>query len=273
MTSQSGPDYLSKRDDLRKRDETIKVKSIHRYPVKGLSGEDLAKVTCDVGQPLPFDRVYAIENGPTRFNPKDPKHLSKINFLALMKQERLALLKTEFDEETQTLTIFREGRQVAKGNLSTIIGRNMIEQFIAAFMREELKGPPKIVSAPNHHFADCPEPLVHIITTGSTKALGHILNDKIDARRFRANIVLETQTPWEEKNWLGKVLQMGDVKIKIIDETTRCAAINVDLETGKRGRSIAAILTQHFNNENFGLYGKIIEGGRLSLNQPVSICT
>lgn len=266
MTSHSGA------DDLKNKHETIKVKSLHRYPVKGLSGETLEQVTCETGCPFPFDRAYAIENGPSRFNAKEPKHLPKINFLALMKHERLALLNSEFDEETQTLTIFREGRQVAKGKLSTSIGRNMIEQFIAAFMREELKGPPKIVSAPNHHFADCPEPLVHIITTGSTIALGHILNDTIDPKRFRANIIIETQTPWIERQWVGKILQIGDVKIEVIDETARCAAINVDLETGKRGRSIAAILTQHFNNENFGVYGKIIAEGQLSPNDTVRIC-
>ena len=152
MTSQSGS------DDQNKKNDTIKVKSLHRYPVKGLSAENLEKVTCVKGSPFPFDRAYAIENGPSRFNAKDPKHLPKINFLALMKHERLALLDSKFDEESETLTIFREGRQVAKGNLSTSIGRNMIEQFIAAFMKEELKGPPKIVSAPNHHFADCPAP-------------------------------------------------------------------------------------------------------------------
>ena len=130
MTSHSGA------DDQNKKDNTIKVKSLHRYPVRGLSAENLEKVSCDAGQPFPFDRAYAIENGPSRFNAKDPKYLPKINFLALMKHERLALLNSEFDEETETLTIFREGRQVAKGNLSTSIGRNMIEQFISKYQNE-----------------------------------------------------------------------------------------------------------------------------------------
>lgn len=265
MTSQSGDDGQNKHR------EQISVHSLHRYPVKGLSAENLDTVSVEANQCFPFDRAYAIENGPSRFNAKEPKFLPKINFLALMKHERLARLDTSFEAETETLTIFREGRQVAKGNLSTSIGRNMIEQFIAAFMREELKGPPKLQSAPNHHFADCPDPLVHIITTASAKALEVILNDKVDLKRFRANIVLETTTPWTEKQWVNKVIKIGDVEIEIIDETGRCAAINVDLATGKRGRSIPATLTQHFNNENFGIYGKIIKGGQLSLKDAAQI--
>ncbi|MBO6548218.1 MAG: MOSC domain-containing protein [Rhizobiales bacterium] len=265
MTSQSGDDGNNINQ------EQISVHSLHRYPVKGLSAEDLDTVTVETGQCFPYDRAYAIENGPSRFNAKDPKFLPKINFLALMKHERLARLDTKFEAETETLTIFREGRQVAKGNLSTSIGRNMIEQFIAAFMKEELKGPPKLQSAPNHHFADCPEPLVHIITTASAKALEVILNDKVDLKRFRSNIVLETTTPWMEKQWVGKIIKIGEVEIEIIDETSRCAAINVDLETGQRGRSIPATLTQHFNNENFGVYGKIIKGGELKVNDTALI--
>jgi len=269
MTSQSGDDGQNNKS------EHMSVHSLYRYPVKGLSAQDLKTITVEANQCFPFDRAYAIENGPSRFNAKEPKFLPKINFLALMKHERLARLDTEFEAETETLTIFREGRQVAKGNLSTSIGRNMIEQFIAAFMREELKGPPKLLSSSNHtanhHFADCPDPLVHIITTASAKALEVILNEKVDLKRFRSNIVLETTAPWLEKQWLGKIIKIGDVEIQIIDETSRCAAINVDLETGKRGRSIPATLTQHFSNENFGIYGKILNGGQLTIKDNVII--
>ena len=44
------------------------------------------------GETLPFDRAYAIENGPGRFDPAAPRHLPKINFLMLMRDERLATL-------------------------------------------------------------------------------------------------------------------------------------------------------------------------------------
>ena len=42
---------------------------------------------------MPFDRAYAIENGPGRFDPEHPAHLPKINFLMLMRNERLATLR------------------------------------------------------------------------------------------------------------------------------------------------------------------------------------
>ena len=47
-----------------------------------------------------------------RFDPEAPKHLPKVAFLMLMRDERLATLSAEFDEETTTLTLRRDGKQV-----------------------------------------------------------------------------------------------------------------------------------------------------------------
>ena len=68
------------------------IVSIYRYPVKGLSPEPLASVRVAAGETLPFDRAWAIENGPSKFDPAAPRHLPKIAFLMLMRNERLAAL-------------------------------------------------------------------------------------------------------------------------------------------------------------------------------------
>ena len=48
------------------------IESLYRYPVKGLSPEPLPSVTLEAGQTLPADRRYAIENGPSGFDPAQP---------------------------------------------------------------------------------------------------------------------------------------------------------------------------------------------------------
>ena len=108
------------------------VRGLYRYPIKGLSPEPLDRMPLVAGGTAPFDRAYAIENGPGRFDPEHPAHLPKINFLMLMRNERLATLATHFDDATQTLAVFRAGKQVARGDLTTPLGRKMIEQFFAA---------------------------------------------------------------------------------------------------------------------------------------------
>ena len=49
-----------------------KIQSIYRYPVKGLTPEPLARTLLTPGQTVPGDRLYAIENGPSGFDPAAP---------------------------------------------------------------------------------------------------------------------------------------------------------------------------------------------------------
>ena len=71
-----------------------RIDAIYRYPVKGLSPQRLAQVTLSAGENLPADRLYAIENGPSGFDPARPAYFPKQRFLMLMRNERLAALHT-----------------------------------------------------------------------------------------------------------------------------------------------------------------------------------
>src|ERR1700731_4911546 len=120
------------------------ITSLYRYPVKGLSPEPLPAVALEPGQTLPADRRYAIENGPSGFDPSQPSWLHKSFYLMLMRNERLAGLRTHYEDESHVLTI-RKGGNVVQGDLETAEGRAAIETFFKADFAGELKGPPKIL--------------------------------------------------------------------------------------------------------------------------------
>ena len=82
-----------------------KIHSIYRYPIKGLSPEPLPHIALTPGETIPGDRLYAIENGPSGFDPAAPAYLPKTHFLMLMRNERLASLRTTFDQVSHVLTI------------------------------------------------------------------------------------------------------------------------------------------------------------------------
>src|SRR5580704_10637275 len=109
--------------------EAAKIQAIYRYPVKGLSPETLRRATLAAGATLPGDRSFAIENGPTDFDPAQPRYQPKTRYLMLMRNERLAALRTRFDAGTRTLEIVHDGREAARGDLDTAAGRATIEQF------------------------------------------------------------------------------------------------------------------------------------------------
>ncbi|TMK05561.1 MAG: MOSC domain-containing protein, partial [Alphaproteobacteria bacterium] len=80
------------------------IASLYRYPVKGLSPEPLPRVVLRAGETLPADRRYAIENGPSGFDPASPVWMPKSHFLMLMRDERLAGLRSHFEDNSNLLT-------------------------------------------------------------------------------------------------------------------------------------------------------------------------
>src|SRR6476620_12635627 len=106
--------------------EDPKIQAIYRYPVKGLSPEGLTSTRLASYETLPADRLYAIENGPSGFDPAAPRYQPKQRYLMLMRNERLARLRTRFYDTSHKLTIEMEGREAARGDLRTSEGRAAI---------------------------------------------------------------------------------------------------------------------------------------------------
>ena len=107
----------------------MRIASLYRYPVKGLSPERLDRADLTAGGYFPGDRLFAIENGPSGFDPASPTHQPKIKFLMLMRDDELARLRTRYDDATGTLVIEDGGREAARGDLLTEAGRGTIETF------------------------------------------------------------------------------------------------------------------------------------------------
>jgi uncharacterized protein YcbX len=249
------------------------VAALYRYPVKGLTPEPMQSVILRPGETIPFDRAWAIENGPGRFDATAPRHLPKINFLMLMRDERLATLRSAFDDATQTLTVLRDGKQVARGQLTTPLGRQLIEQFIAAYMKAELRGPPKIVHAEGHSFSDVAAKCVHIVNLASVRELERVLGRPVDPLRFRANLHLEGLEPWAEFGWMHKEITVGPARLTVFARTQRCEATNVDPATGARDMAIPAHLMRTWGHQDFGIYAKVVTGGEISPGAQVAAAT
>lgn len=245
------------------------VHALYRYPVKGMSPEPLERVQLTAGECFPADRKYAIENGPGRFDPLAPRYLPKINFLMLMRNERLATLETRLDAETETLVIKRDGAEVARGQLSTPLGRKMIEQFLSSYFSRELRGPPRIVSAEGHSFSDVPLKCIHIVNLKSLRDLERTSGRSLDPLRFRANVYIDGPPAWAEFGWVGSRLDIAGVRLKVVDVTERCDATNVDPASATRDTDVPALLRRHFSHSDFGVYATVETSGEMTVGAQI----
>ncbi len=250
---------------------TGRIEALYRYPVKGLTPEPLESVELTPMQTLPFDRAYAIENGPGPFDPEHPSHLAKIHFVMLMRNEELATLRSGFDETTQTLVISKSGHEIARGDLRTEAGRAAIEDAIVQLVTTGLRGRPRIVASPDFSFSDVPDKCIHIVNRQSLNALEGMLEAPVDARRFRPNLVLDGLDAWSELDLVGKKLRSNGTTLEIFKRTERCAATNVDPETGARDMKIPSFLSKTLGHTDFGVYARALDGGRIHVGDALEV--
>ena len=254
--------------------QDAKVHAIYRYPVKGLSPEPLVRTRLAVGATVPGDRLYAIENGPSGFDSAAPSYKHKIHYLMLMKNERLARLRTRYEDASRTLAIDSEGHEAARGDLGSPEGRAAIERFFAAYCADELRGPPKLLHAPGHSFSDVARKVVSIINLASVAAVEAAIGAPVDPLRFRANLYVTGWPAWHEFDLLGAEIAIGAAaQLKIVKRIVRCAATNVDPVTGIRDLAIPETLLRTFGHADCGVYGEVVTRGDISVGDAITQMT
>jgi len=253
------------------RTTPARIASLYRYPVKGLSPEPLKSVTLGIGQTLPADRRYAIENGPSGFDPADPKWRVKAHFLMLMRDEWLAALHSHFDDASAVLTIRRNGAIAAQGDLETAEGRAAIERFFTDNFAGLIKGPPKVLFSEGHSFSDLARKVVSIINLGSLQAIENIVGEPVHPLRFRANLYVSGWPAWHEFDLLDQTLAIGGTRLKVVKRITRCAAVNVDPDTAARDLGIPQALTQRLGHNECGVYAEVIAGGAIAVGDAITV--
>lgn len=245
----------------------MRVSSLYRYPVKGLSPEPLGTVSLNEGQYFPGDRLFAIENGPSGFDPAAPEHQPKIKYLVLMRNESLAQLKTRYDDESHSLVIRHEGEEKLRADVTTADGRAAITRFFQGYMPQELRGEPRLLAAPGgYRFTDSRSGFVSIINLASVADLAQRIGAAVDPLRFRGNVMVEGLAPWAEFELAPgqEIASSSGLRLQVIKRIERCAATNVDPRTGFRDLQIPKALMTAYGHFDCGIYCRVTASGSLS---------
>ena len=189
----------------------------------------------------------------------------------LMRNERLAALRTDYDEASHTLTIHWEGREAARGDLRTEEGRLAIEAFFRRFMPTELRGPPKVL------FGDGPQ----LLRCGEEGGLHH--QPRLGrgggerGRRAGQSAALSRQSLCRRLAGLARVRSARPrtrdrptPRLKVVKRIVRCAATEVDPDTGIRDLPIPRTLMDNFGHADCGIYAEVIAGGEIAVGDNKS---
>jgi uncharacterized protein YcbX len=117
---------------------------------------------------------------------------------------------------------------------------------------------------------------VSVINLATIAAISREVGQDLDTRRFRANIVIATDSTdaFSEDSWIGGRLVFGsDETAPVVSLTMRdlrCVMINLDPDTAEADARIMKAAVR-LNQNNAGAYGTVARTGQISVGQPVSL--
>lgn len=246
----------------------MRIESLYRYPVKGLTPERLRRTTLTPGRCIPWDRAFALAQGDGAFDAGNPQWVAKSHFMCLLKNAAIARLQTRFDEAAGLLAITAPDGGHIEADPFTAAGQSELGRFLTFCLGDEARygatgRQPTFHHVPAHSFCDHKTQVISLIGRGSLTALEAAAGGGRDIRRFRANIYIQDIAPWEEFAWLGREITIGAARLQVQERIDRCGATSVNPDTGLRDANPVRELQHGFGHIDLGVFATVLEGGEI----------
>lgn len=227
---------------------TGQVHSLHRFPVKSLTGEQVDRLECDA-RGVVGDRVWSVRTRENRIGSgKNTRRFATVDGL-------LRLRAISRDDRVEIA--FPDGR------------RCVVEEAAAAALVSQFVGQPVMLAQETDvsHFDDGP---VSLLGLASVEALQQERGEDVEPARCRANIVVSGWAPFAEDELVGRRLRIGTTVLEVVQRSPRC--VMVDLQT-------ADLPAQHgnlraigrLNDANLGVIATVVTPGRMAAGDEVQV--
>jgi uncharacterized protein YcbX len=109
-----------------------------------------------------------------------------------------------------------------------------------------------------------------LISTQTVAAVGALVGAELDIQRFRPNLVIEAtgDTAFPEDAWVGSVLRIGELRMRVDRRDERCVVVNVDPATSERDPAILRAIARE-RQACLGTYGSTVRPGRVAVGDRV----
>ncbi|NQX14119.1 MOSC domain-containing protein [Microbacteriaceae bacterium VKM Ac-2855] len=249
------------------------VTGIARYPIKGLSAEELDVVELAAGTGFPGDREWGLARATGRYAGR-PEVLSYREFHVLKRDPRLIGLQTQVIDDILRVEV--RGHEVLVADLATAEGRTGAGAFFARALDLPAGEEPVLARQAGIRWTDAAPDggafmnAVSLINLASVRELEHAAGVVIDPLRFRANIYVDGLPAWAEFDAVGSSWRIGGARVELLSRTERCSATELNRADARRDIAIPRLLKQYFGHAEMGVYAAVREGGGVRIGDPVA---
>jgi uncharacterized protein YcbX len=226
-----------------------RVAALWRYPVKSMAAEELDGVGVS-WHGLAGDRRWAfIRDGQVR---------SGFPWLTIRERPELGHYRPRFAEPDRPNASPTLVRTPSGGEL------DVADPALAA----ELGPGVRVIKQDRGVFDTMP---LSLLTTQTLADLGRLVGTDLAAGRFRPNLLVDASgRDFPEDRWVGRVLRIGGLRMRVDQPDKRCVVITIDPVTLLRDPAILRVVARE-RDTRLGVYGSTVEPGRVTVGDLVEL--
>jgi len=257
------------------------ISSINYCPVKSVSfqGIDTCEIKKNIG--IVGDRIFAfakdLDLDKTRLFEKSPEERKgKWNKILTLKNSPV-LNKYNFLFKKNKLTLASKNKEILTIDVNELNERQLLSNKIIE-LENSLKEP--IVLMKNEKFPFFDTSIsnkvdfinsVSLLNIQSINDFQQKIDKKIEISRFRGNICIDGIKPWEEREWIGKIIKINNVSFKVEKNIPRCVAINLKPTTDDNSLNLLQSLKKTYDHFEMGIYLTPLDNGEINLCDNIEI--
>ena len=237
-----------------------KIQSIHFFPIKGMKGFGKEKCVLQKNKLIENDRQFALIHVPKQRTSYSTPWLPKTHFKQLVNQPTLAKIGLKL-LITNPLTLKIDNFE-EQYNLADYYRRDVFAKKIGDLSSTGKKLNLSLIEAEKGGLSDTRDQWISIGATASAEELINVFQLDHSYFRFRLNLWITTNYPFEELSWIGRKGKIGDAELEFLSPVGRCNAINLSAETGQStSESLPQKMRSYFGHSNLGVFARVIKTG------------
>ena len=250
----------------------IKIENLFYSPVKSISFEQSETLNVLTDRGIESDRIFAfvqnLDSNSIKNLIEDPKSRKLNNFLTLKNSPELNQYNFTY---VKNKLILKKKHEIiitinpfSKNEKKLLCDK--INQIILKDKKLDL-----LMDEKNPFFDTMPNNSISLINKKSISDFSNKISTNIEIERFRANIYIDGVAAWEERDWIGKTININNIKFFVSDEISRCSATNLKPSTDIVTINLPNQLKKTYDHINMGLYIVPQQNGVISKEDKIII--
>lgn len=241
------------------------VTSLWRHPIKSHGREAVTETHLIAGQTMPGDRIWAVAHELSKAD--GTQWVPCGNFSRVSKAPELMAMTAQLDDAEGLVTLTHP--KLGSLTIDPDGDPDPFLTWVRPIMPKDRAQSLRFVKVKDRGMTDSDFPSVTLCNIASHEAVEARIGHPFSIHRWRGNIWLEGLPAWEEFQWMGRDIRIGDAVLRPVERTDRCAAITTNPETGVRDADTLEAL-KSFGHHDFSVRALVIEGGRVGVGSEAA---